>query len=109
MMGHVWRHDGEIMIAAKGSPEKILTLCTLSEEKRKQTEDKILEMSKQGLRVIAVGIGKPTDESAIPAAITDCRLTLCGLVGLDRPSEGVGKRRYPAVHESRYPRGYDYR
>ena len=90
MMGHVWRHDGEIIIAAKGSPEKILTICTLSDEERKQTESKILEMSSQGLRVIAVGIGKPADENAVPATITDCKLTLCGLVGLiDPPRESV--------------------
>ena len=90
MMGHVWRHDGELLIAAKGSPEKILTICVLSEEERKQAENKILEMSSQGLRVIAVGIGKPADENAIPAAITDCKLTLCGLVGLiDPPRESM--------------------
>ncbi|HEX2985246.1 MAG TPA: cation-translocating P-type ATPase [Caproiciproducens sp.] len=90
MMGHVWRHDGEILIAAKGSPERILTICVLSDEERKQAENKVLEMSSQGLRVIAVGIMKPTDENAIPTAITDCKLTLCGLVGLaDPPRESV--------------------
>lgn len=90
MMGHVWRHDGEIIIAAKGSPEKILTICALSEEERKQAESKIMEMSSQGLRVIAVGIGKPADENEIPAEITDCELTLCGLVGLiDPPRKSV--------------------
>lgn len=90
MMGHVWQHDGELLIAAKGSPEKILTICVLSDEERKQAESKVLGMSSQGLRVIAVGIMKPADQSEIPAAITDCRLTLCGLVGLaDPPRESV--------------------
>ncbi|HEX3038692.1 MAG TPA: cation-translocating P-type ATPase [Caproiciproducens sp.] len=90
MMGHVWRHDGEIIIAAKGSPERILTICKLTEEERKQAEEKILEMSRQGLRVIAVGMMKPESEAEIPAAITDCTLTLCGLVGLaDPPRESV--------------------
>ena len=90
MMGHVWRHDGEIIIAAKGSPERILTICRLSDAERKSTEDKIVEMSKQGLRVIAVGFMKPDNESEIPSAITNCTLTLCGLVGLaDPPRESV--------------------
>ena len=92
MMGHVWRHEGEIIIAAKGSPERILTICNLNDLEHRQTEDKINEMSKQGLRVIAVGIMKPNSEAEIPAAITDCRLTLCGLVGLaDPPRESVKK------------------
>jgi Ca2+-transporting ATPase len=90
MMGHVWQHDGEILIAAKGSPEKILTLCTLSDQDRRKAENKILELSSQGLRVIAVGIRKLSDSDQIPAVITDCNLTLCGLVGLaDPPRESV--------------------
>jgi Ca2+-transporting ATPase len=90
MMGHVWRHDGEIMIAAKGSPEKILGLCCLDESGRKTAEAKLIEMSKKGLRVIAVGYMKPRHEEDIPEKLTDCSLTLCGLVGLaDPPRESV--------------------
>ena len=90
MMGHVWQHDGEIIIAAKGSPEKILTICTLSDTQCDQAKDKVLEMSSQGLRVIAVGIMKPAGKDKIPAAITGCKLSLCGLVGLsDPPRESV--------------------
>lgn len=90
MMGHVWYHDDEIIVAAKGSPERILTICDLTDDERKQAEDKILELSKQGLRVIAVGVMYPETEEAIPSSITDCHLTLCGLVGLaDPPRESV--------------------
>ena len=90
MMGHVWRHDGAILIAAKGSPERILTLCALSDAERRRAEDKIAEMSEQGLRVIAVGVMRPGSETEIPAVITGCTLTLCGLVGLaDPPRESV--------------------
>ena len=31
MMGHIWRRNGSIVIAAKGSPERILTICELTE------------------------------------------------------------------------------
>lgn len=90
MMGHVWHHDNEIIIAAKGSPERLLTICRLTGEERKKVDDKIIEMSKQGLRVIAVGVMYPRSEAAIPSSITDCSLTLCGVVGLaDPPRESV--------------------
>ncbi|MDD3141386.1 MAG: cation-translocating P-type ATPase, partial [Lachnospiraceae bacterium] len=90
MMGHVWWHDDEIIVAAKGSPERILTICDLSKEERARVENKIVEMSKQGLRVIAIGEMHPEDESKIPTSIMECTLTLCGLVGLaDPPRESV--------------------
>ncbi|MCL1806135.1 MAG: cation-translocating P-type ATPase [Oscillospiraceae bacterium] len=90
MMGHIWHHDGEIIIAAKGSPERILTVCALTDEERAAVDEKILAMSRQGLRVIAVAMGKPPTEADIPVNILDCSLTLCGLVGLaDPPRESV--------------------
>ncbi|MDR2708083.1 MAG: HAD-IC family P-type ATPase, partial [Nitrososphaerota archaeon] len=90
MMGHIWRHDSEIVIAAKGSPECILTICQLPENERALVEKKIYEMSMQGLRVIAVATTTLHSESDIPKNITDCTLTLCGLIGLaDPPRESV--------------------
>ena len=90
MMGHVWDRNGEIIIAAKGSPERLLTICKLSPNERKIAEEKIIEMSQQGLRVIAVGKMNVSIESEIPATLQDCKLTLCGLIGLaDPPRESV--------------------
>jgi len=90
MMGHIWHHDGEIIIAAKGSPEGILSVCQLTDDEREAVNDKICRMSGQGLRVIAVATDRLHSESHIPTAITDCSLTLCGLVGLaDPPRESV--------------------
>ncbi|MDO9494038.1 cation-translocating P-type ATPase [Acetobacterium sp.] len=92
MMGHVWFHDDEIIIAAKGSPERILTISDLSPDQRAIVDAKILAMSEQGLRVIAVGLMKPQTKADIPQNIEDCQLTLCGLVGLaDPPRESVKK------------------
>ena len=92
MMGHVWRRDGEIVVAAKGSPERILSICDMDDIDRESSEKKISEMSSQGLRVIAVATMKPKSEEDIPSKITDCTLTLLGLVGLaDPPRESVKK------------------
>jgi ATPase, P-type (transporting), HAD superfamily, subfamily IC len=90
MMGHVWRKDNKIVVAAKGSPEHVLDICNLSLNERKNAEKKILEMSRQGLRVIAVGKMEITDEDSIPDTLLECRLQLCGMVGLaDPPRESV--------------------
>ena len=90
MMGHVWRHEGEVLIAAKGSPERLLTICALTEEQRAEAEAQISAMSQQGLRVIAIGIQKLDGEDDMPETLTGCRLTLLGLVGLcDPPRPGI--------------------
>ncbi|MFA9398694.1 MAG: cation-translocating P-type ATPase [Clostridiaceae bacterium] len=90
MMGHVWRRNGEIVIAAKGSPERILTICNITDKDRKIAENKISEMSMKGLRVIAVATIKLQTEAEIPSCITECSLTLSGLIGLaDPPRESV--------------------
>jgi Ca2+-transporting ATPase len=90
MMGHVWQRKDTLIVAAKGSPERILTLCRMSDEDREITGHKITEMSKQGLRVIAIGTAKPQTRAEIPSELTDCELTFCGLVGLaDPPRENV--------------------
>ena len=85
MMGHVWRHDGQLLVAAKGSPERILSLCRLDADQRSAADRQIAAMSGQGLRVIAMGTMLLDDADQVPAQLTDCRLTLCGLVGLADP------------------------
>lgn len=90
MMGHVWHHDGKHIIAAKGSPEHIFTICNLSDEEFAKASSKTSELSSRGLRVIAVAYGEVDCDEDVPPALTDCRLKLCGLVGLaDPPSETV--------------------
>ena len=90
MMGHVWHHDGEIIIAAKGSPERLLTICNLTEDESAIINKKIIEMSKQGLRVIAVGEMRPKTEAEIPKTITQARLTFLGTDWFSRPAPGIG-------------------
>ena len=53
-------------------------------------KNKVVEMSRQGLRVIAVGFMKPKNIDEIPDSLTDCRLTFSGLIGLsDPPRESI--------------------
>lgn len=90
MMGHIWQRNEKIVLAAKGSPEHILTLCNLTDEQREMVEDTMIEMSKEGLRVIAVGMMNPLTDADIPENITACSLTFCGLIGLaDPPRESI--------------------
>lgn len=90
IMGHVWKRDGQTLVAAKGSPERLLALCGMNETLEAQTASELEQMAGKGLRVIAVGRMDVT--AGIPEALTDCRLTLCGLVGLvDPPRETVAE------------------
>lgn len=90
MMGHVWKNDNDIVIAAKGSPESILKICNLTDKERKLAENKMIEMSKHGLRVIAIGEMKLNNINDIPKTLKECHLNLCGMVGLaDPPRESV--------------------
>ena len=90
MMGHVWKREGRMIVAAKGSPEKILRLCGLTEAEKHAVQARLTGMSRQGLRVIAIGETELQPGDDIPKALPDCNLRLCGLVGLaDPPRESV--------------------
>lgn len=90
MMANVYKFRNETLVAAKGSPENLLNLCDMTQAERAAAEHRILEMSGKGLRVIAVGQMTLQNDKLVPAELTDCHLTLCGLVGLaDPPRESV--------------------
>jgi len=92
MMGHVWLHDGEITVSAKGSPEMVLSLCGLPSAQKKIISDKVNQMADEGLRVIAIAEQHIPNEDAIPEELNECHLTFEGLVGLsDPPREGVAE------------------
>ena len=100
MMGHIWYHDDEIIIAAKGSPERILTICEMTREQRNLAEEKLHELSNKGLRVIAIASTKPLREDLIPQNILDCQLTLCGFIGLMDPPRANVKEDITTCHNA---------
>jgi Ca2+-transporting ATPase len=93
MMGHVWRRSQEcITIAAKGSPESILSICDSTPHEKKNILDEVYRMSKKGLRVIAVACAFVSDQQEIPDTITKCSLSFCGLIGLaDPPRDSISE------------------
>lgn len=91
MMGHFWRHDDMYILASKGSPESLLKICKLSSEDRKITDEKILEMSKEGLRVIAVAKKIYKNKNYIAEKLEDNQLEFCGLIGLIDPPRETAK------------------
>lgn len=88
MMGHVWEIGEEPALAAKGSPESILSLCHLNKTDEEVIMREQVKMARQGLRVIAVA--RRIKMESIPDHLHDNNLELMGLIGLaDPPREAV--------------------
>ncbi|MBN1064609.1 HAD-IC family P-type ATPase [Clostridium botulinum] len=85
MMGHVWKSEEGITLTSKGSPEKIMKLCNLSDVNKKKIEDKIYEMSSKSLRVIAVANMKIDNEENVPKELEECKMNFLGIIGLQDP------------------------
>ena len=86
-MSNIWRSDessDEYLVAAKGAPEAIATLCRLSQEDRDRLAQAVDGMATQGMRVIGVATAKaagpdfPDNQDTHP-------FTLRGLIGLADP------------------------
>lgn len=90
MMGHIWRLDDSLTLNAKGAYESIIPLCHLDSSQLEAIETAAMELSKEGLRVIAVGSCTIDDVTSIPESILQCHLEFEGLIGLmDPPRENV--------------------
>lgn len=61
MSGNGWLEKSKPTLALKGSPESIMSLTSPSPSERKRIEEKVLEFTSQGLRVIAVAEAHPAN------------------------------------------------
>jgi P-type Ca2+ transporter type 2C len=84
---NVWRSESqgeELIVAAKGAPEAIASLCRLTETQRTRLNAAAEEMAREGLRVLAVARASqpPSD---LPETPHGFEFTFLGLVGLADP------------------------
>jgi len=84
-LSHVWRlNKNELVIASKGAPEAILSLCHASETQKKEILQKVKEMSNSGLRVLGVAKAVSVLE-ILPDNHHDFDFEFIGLLGFIDP------------------------
>jgi P-type Ca2+ transporter type 2C len=84
---NVWddRDRGELLVAAKGAPEAIAELCSLSEKGHDQLDRAVDEMGREGIRVLAVAKARLPANYARPDTPRSLPFEFLGLVGLADP------------------------
>ncbi|MFC5283493.1 cation-translocating P-type ATPase [Pedobacter alpinus] len=92
MMTHLFENEnGERIIATKGAPEAIIAVSTLNEDEKKQINDAIKQLAKEGYRVLGVAesLFKGID---FPATQQEFKFAFKGLVAFyDPPKENINK------------------
>ena len=89
-MSNIWRLGDECIIAAKGAPEAIATLCRLPQDQRDAMTAAVDAMADKGMRVLGVAsasrrLDGETAAGAWPDAQQDHDYSLIGLIGLADP------------------------
>ncbi|MBP0593440.1 cation-translocating P-type ATPase [Paraburkholderia sp. LEh10] len=85
-MSHVWRssEQGENLVACKGAPEAICTLCDMQPQLAHALLERATRMAEKGLRVLGVAKARH-DGERWPDGQRDFNFTFVGLVGLLDP------------------------
>lgn len=88
-MSNIWRvGDGALVVAAKGAPEAIATLCRLGPAEAARLTSAVEAMAARGIRVLGVATASADDAAGAgewPETQDGFRYTLLGLVGLADP------------------------
>lgn len=84
-MSNAWRAPGgKCIVAAKGAPETIGTLCHMSEGELAALSQRVDALAREGLRVL--GVARATgDPGSLPESQRDFAFRFCGLIGLADP------------------------
>ena len=82
-MAQVWESKGQFVVAAKGAPEAIASLCHFNAEELAAMTQTVNAMAARGLRVL--GVAQATHSGAFPASQHDFTFKFLGLAGLADP------------------------
>lgn len=85
-MGLIWLENKVHTVVAKGSPETILSLCSLTKEQEGKVKAQLKNFLEKGFRVIAVADRILTEDCGFPETLSQCRLNFRGLIGLWNPA-----------------------
>jgi len=88
-MTHIWGTPDKLndyLVATKGAPEAIMSLCSLSENQKTIINEQIKTLASQGLRVLGVAKSKFNKSNvAWPNSVVDYQFEWLGLAGLRDP------------------------
>ena len=92
MMTHVFENDlGKRIIAAKGAPEALMNISSLTAIEKQQVEAAIKVITTDGYRVLAIGEANFSGNE-FPASQQEFQFVFKGIVAfLDPPKENIGK------------------
>ncbi len=90
MMTHIFEDNtGKRIIAAKGAPEALINVSTLTESEKQQINEAIKILAIDGYRVLGVGVSKFIADS-FPATQQEFKFTFKGIVAFyDPPKENI--------------------
>lgn len=92
MMTHCFANEqGQRIIAAKGAPEALMQVSSLTEDEKRKMHEAIQQLTADGLRVLAVGISNFIGET-YPSTQQELPLVLKGIVAFyDPPKKNIRK------------------
>ncbi|MGB8706271.1 MAG: HAD-IC family P-type ATPase, partial [Gillisia sp.] len=90
MMTHIFQNNSGIrIIAAKGAPEAMLNVSSLSTSEKQEIEKAVNTLARDGYRVLGVGQANFEGDN-FPSKQQDLRFTFLGLVGFfDPPKQNI--------------------
>lgn len=103
MMTHIFQNEkGDRIVAAKGAPEALLNVSSLSIEERKKVEEAIKALANNGYRILGLGEAVFTGDN-FPAMQQDFSFKFKGLVAFYDPP----KQNIQSVFDNFYAAGID--